>query len=155
MAYKIINLIIRNLYEFIKEKIEAEGYTIGDEAGKMGMFDSFPVIEFNLPAISIDFVTALPLIETGLGGLVNKRYPLVVDIFARDKFERDQLISLLTEALEKNSIALLDYNQSTPSRMQTMRFEDVEGSTVRILSVGSEEENRGKISFVVSIEEEY
>jgi len=155
MAYKRINLIIRNLYEFIKEKIEDEGYIIGDEAGKMGMFDAFPVEEFNLPAISVDFVTSLPMIETSLGYWVKRRYPIVIDIFARDKFERDYLISVLTEALEKNAIPLMNYDQTTPTRIKTMKFEDIEGSTVRIVSVGAEQENRGKISFVVSIEEQY
>ena len=155
MAYKRINLIIRNLYEFIKEKIEDEGYEIGDEAEKMGLFDAFPVEEFNLPAISIDFVTSLPMIEADLGYSAKRRYPMVIDIFARNKLERDNLISVLVDALEKNAIALKDYNQATPTRIVTMRFEDIGGSTVRIVSIGAEQENRGKVSFVASIESEY
>lgn len=155
MAYKRINLIIRNLYEFIKGKIEDEGYTIGDEAGKMGMFDSFPTKEFNLPATSIDFVTSQPMIETSLGHWIKRKYPIVIDTFARTKVERDQLISILVEALEKNVVTLKDYNQTTPVKIALMQFEEIEGSTIRIVSVGAEQENRGKVSFIVVIEEKY
>jgi len=154
MAYKRNTLIIRNLYEFIKEKIESEGYEIGDESGKMGIFDSFPTVEFNLPAISIDFVMSNPAIEADLGYSAKRRYLAVIDIFARDKFERDNLVSILVEALEKNAIPLNDYNQGTPSKIALMQFENIEGSTVRIVSIGQEQENRGKISFTISITSE-
>jgi len=155
MGYKKINLLIRNIYEFVKEKIEDEGYIIGDEEGQMGLFDSFPVIEFKLPAISIDFVGTNPMVESDLGHWAKREYPMVIDIFSRSKFERDSLTSTLIDALEKNRVALLDYTEATPSKIASISFDSIRGDTVRIVSAGQEQENRGAIHFVAVIESDY
>ena len=164
MSYERITLIKKSVYDWLYTKIEDSGYVIGEGAGELRFTNAFPeindlgqYINLVLPTVSIEFSRDNSRGTVDLGASCVYEIDFDIDIFARNDLEREGLLSIIKDAIEKNSIPYIDYNDTvtiTPT-VGYLRVDNAAGFPVRVETPGDLEKYRAKVLFTTSLLQDY
>jgi len=151
--YKQVSLVKRSLFDFLKEKLESEGYIFGTKIGELSFTDAYPKPEekIHLPSIAMDFDTLPTKEQIDLGTLRRVSVAISLYIYERDNLRREELSNIIKDILEDNMIPLIDYNLATPIEINKMKVIEISVSPNRDITVGDEQ----KFGTIIDFELEF
>ncbi len=128
LGFQLVNNVAQSLAGKIEDVLEENGYTIGDDTGKIRVLPQWKGVDFSLPKIGLEISSDAFQTMTGMGSDKVRNFTVVLMIFSRNLMEREQLPDFLCEWFECNSVELYDFNPATPEQAGWINFiEDSSG----------------------------
>ncbi len=125
---KMLNNIEESYYHTLRTLLDDNGYS------GVKLLNAFPDIEspdFSLPSISIELLVVPAKTSADLGVKNQKSVSIVIDIFATDFFQRNDLADLIKNSQEDKSLSIKNYLADGNPHITYGRYRDILVKTLR------------------------